>query len=1684
MRDVIAAIADKRINTLRPESSYAVVQTINRENRSATVLYMGDTEAVSVNLGSIEPATVGQTVRIGGMLGHRYIEDVLGNAIMSGNDSRYAETGHTHAGGGAISLAINDLSDVDTATNPPTGSSVLGFNNVNGQWRPVSIDLGTAYLPLTGGTVTGATTFSSTLAVGTTLTVGGAVTGNSFSGVGTNLTSLNATQLLSGTIPVGRFPATIGSNTTGTAAAWTTGRLLTVGGDMTGSVTLKGDGDVTLNVALQPNSIDLGNDTTGNYVAHIIGTANQIISNTVVATEGATHTLSLPQSIGINSSPVFMRVTLGQTTGTSPLAVTSTTMVSNLTANHLGLVGQDAAFFRNAGNLNAGTVPGTLLSGAYTGITGVGTLTTLSVTGVATLGANSTIAGQTVWHAGNDGAGSGLDAGLLGGVLPAGYASTNVVESLMGDLLAVGLYDAASYSGQKFNLLFDRTASQSMTGFTSPTGDHIIDYRVALDMPVIPQADVTTSNHRRWIFHNANNSVYLQVQRTGDDDYLDRAISAVSTPTTATLALPSSFTVRMRVRKTILNSVTERVIIRHGTAAGLAGFQIAMQDGKLILKVTGVSGTPTATLDVLTALELDAVSGTANDTDFYVAVVINLAGTTVTARGWGSPDGDNWAVAAAVKSIAFAPTSLYQSAVLWVGGESAGTAWDGRIYWVDIVADDDPNGSVAALRVKFDASDHVFGGAATFTDPRNYEWTASSATAFVNSTYEVRSQVQTSTGTWGANSASIGYFNNVGRLFHLKLGWLPASDSVTVAWRYGDDVTLDAATPAFTTVTQAATTGSTLTIIGAVTFGQGLDVAVNTSFGGLMHQARFLKNGVALLDVRSTNLTAVGQTSFTPTIGPTMTLSSNTMSITTMPRPLWAEGPNVYRHNMYWIVASPGELGFIDSDYSGRYDVSTDEAVMMANGDWVIAVDPVFGSPGHEEGANLTLDQVTFQYIPFSTESYVQAEIQLHTSDKLDPHSAAGYLKVVAANSLYAPIIHTHAAEISSFIDLHTQESNPHPIYLTQAEADGLYLGPEDVQPYEPQGAVLAHEQKPDPHPVYVTHAEGNAAFAVVTHAHAEFAQAGHTHPTDYEVLATDGAQSARVFIGDDAPVNPRIGDLWVQTFDISLQAPPAPTGLVVSATTPTTITLTWTTFDSSVAQNSVQVERSADGVTGWAQVFSDSIAPYATTFTDTGRAERTTYFYRVRAVNATSVGAWGSISAATTNAPPTAPGGLGTTNVSATGIRLTWAAVTPPANDPLHATLPYEVFRNGVSQGGTAALFWDHTGLTENTTYTLGVRSRDSTDLYSTTTVVTPTTSNGLPPAPTGLTSPSKTHNSINTSWTAVSGITDFNRYQVFRGGAFIADVYTTSYNHTGLTPSTSYSLGVRSVDNAGAVSTTTTLTPNVTTSVNPDTTGPAALTIDSFQPEGDYGHMYVRWTQAEATADTKAYVNVNGAGWVTKYTGALPATSGHWVDLGTYGAGNSIQTVVHQWDAAGNVTWGDVKTYNLVPSPTLFTPHAGSSWRPTNGGAWNPIGNGRLYVGYFDTPSWNSVGFLFYGTAFSDWWQTGRTITLSRIHLARYGCGNAVQDAVDMYVHSIVTKPADGNNVGTPSYTWIGGPPIGTINHYEKKWMNFPIANALQLMAGTYRGVAFANGGKPYYCLHPAGTEENGNIEIYHYG
>ena len=95
----------------------------------------------------------------------------------------------------------------------------------------------------------------------------------------------------------------------------------TLTGDVTGSVTVSNYGDVSIATTIAANSVALGTDTTGNYIATITGTTDQI-TVTGSGSETAAVTLSLPQSIATTSNPSFASVTLqgiqvGVTSGTT-----------------------------------------------------------------------------------------------------------------------------------------------------------------------------------------------------------------------------------------------------------------------------------------------------------------------------------------------------------------------------------------------------------------------------------------------------------------------------------------------------------------------------------------------------------------------------------------------------------------------------------------------------------------------------------------------------------------------------------------------------------------------------------------------------------------------------------------------------------------------------------------------------------------------------------------------------------------------------------------------------------------------------------------------------------------------------------------------------------------------------------------------------------------------------------------------------------------------------------------------------------------------------------------------------------------------------------------------------------------------------------------------------------------------
>ncbi len=182
----------------------------------------------------------------------------------------------------------------------------------------------------------------------------------------------------------------------------------------------------------------------------------------------------------------------------------------------------------------------------------------------------------------------------------------------------------------------------------------------------------------------------------------------------------------------------------------------------------------------------------------------------------------------------------------------------------------------------------------------------------------------------------------------------------------------------------------------------------------------------------------------------------------------------------------------------------------------------------------------------------------------------------------------------------------------------------------------------------------------------------------------------------------------------------------------------------------------------------------------------------------------------------PTVPTSLSSASITQSSFTLNWAAST----DNVGVTA-YEVFRGGVSQGTVTGTSFNATGLSASTSYSMTVRARDAAgnnSAQSTALNVTTSAPSGdtqAPTVPTGLSSASITQTSFTLNWSASTDNVGVTAYEVFRGGVSQGTVTGTSFNATGLSAGTSYSMTVRARDAAGNNSAQSTAL-NITTSAS----------------------------------------------------------------------------------------------------------------------------------------------------------------------------------------------------------------------------------------------------------------------------
>jgi uncharacterized protein YkwD len=127
--------------------------------------------------------------------------------------------------------------------------------------------------------------------------------------------------------------------------------------------------------------------------------------------------------------------------------------------------------------------------------------------------------------------------------------------------------------------------------------------------------------------------------------------------------------------------------------------------------------------------------------------------------------------------------------------------------------------------------------------------------------------------------------------------------------------------------------------------------------------------------------------------------------------------------------------------------------------------------------------------------------------------------------------------------------------------------------------------------------------------------------PGTYTVTVSGGGLATRTQTVTVGAQNYRFNILANQT------PPAAPTGLVATGG-PRQVSLSWADVSG---ETGYKVERSLDGVNGWAQIGTTGVN--VTTYQDTGLNAGTTYYYRVRATNASGDGAYSPVASASTAA-------------------------------------------------------------------------------------------------------------------------------------------------------------------------------------------------------------------------------------------------------------------------------------------------------------------------------------------------------------------------------------------------------------------------------------------------------------------
>jgi fibronectin type 3 domain-containing protein len=343
------------------------------------------------------------------------------------------------------------------------------------------------------------------------------------------------------------------------------------------------------------------------------------------------------------------------------------------------------------------------------------------------------------------------------------------------------------------------------------------------------------------------------------------------------------------------------------------------------------------------------------------------------------------------------------------------------------------------------------------------------------------------------------------------------------------------------------------------------------------------------------------------------------------------------------------------------------------------------------------------------------------------------------------------------------------------------------------------------------------------------------------------------------------------------------------------------------------------------------STAITATTFTDSGLTNGTTYSYYVVAFkqNSAPSAASGTVTATPQAASVGTPTGLAATAGDAQ-ISLTWNASAGATS--------YQILRNGTQVGTSASASYTDTALTNGTAYTYTVKAVIGGVTSSASTSVSATPIAAAPTAPTGVTATVGSAQ-IGLTWTAPAGA---DKYSVYRNGTLVASVTSPSYTDTGLTNGTTYSyyiVAFKQNSAASAASAPITATPVAAKPATPTgvtaTAGNAQVVVSWTAVSGATGYSVYRdgtlvgsptattytdtgLTNGTAYTYTVTANNTGGSSTASAGVTATPQVPAPGIPTGVTATAGVNQVTITWTAVSGATSYQLYRGATLVASPT----------------------------------------------------------------------------------------------------------------------------------------------------------------------